>query len=281
MHRLLLLLVLLALVGACGAQFGGAARLAETWPSSAATPTPRPATLTVFAAVSLDNAMRSAAAAFRQGRPDVRFVFNLAGSQQLAQQIALGAPGDVFVSANQRQMDAVVSAGRVEPAGVIGIAGNRLVIAVSPYESGRVRSYEDLARPGLRLALAAEAVPAGQYALQALTLVAAQPAFGPLFRDRVLANVVTYEENVRAVLTKVVLGEADAGIVYASDVAGSRVPAVGIVSLPDCCNVAAQYVAAPLSDSKQHALARDFVAFLLSQTGQAVLASHGFGPAIE
>jgi molybdate transport system substrate-binding protein len=143
-----------------------------------------------------------------------------------------------------------------------------------------VAGLQDLAQPGLNLVLAAAEVPVGQYSLDFLDKAAQDPAFGAGYEDAVRANVVSYEENVRAVLTKVVLGEADAGIVYTSDIAGEAAGQVDRLDIPDELNTIASYPIAALNDSPNAAAARAFVDFVLSPAGQGILAEHGFVPAV-
>ena len=118
----------------------------------------------------------------------------------------------------------------------------------------------------------------GQYSLQFLDKASKDPAFGAAFADNVLKNVVSYENDVKAVVTKVALGEADAGIVYISDVAGNPAQKIDQVAIPDALNVIADYPIAVVKDSKHEDLAKDWVDLVLSPAGQQVLAKHGFTP---
>lgn len=244
--------------------------------------TDRPTTLTVFAAASLTEAFTELAEAFERQHPEVDVQLNFAGSQQLAQQLVQDAPADVFASANQRQIAVAVAAGRVEPGAPQPFAGNHMVIVAPANNPAMVGGLADLARPGVKLVLAAATVPAGQYARQILTTAATaadpvSPA-GSSFLEAVLANVVSYEQNVRAVLTKVALGEADAGIVYASDVHGSDIT---VIEIDEAVNVRAAYRLAPTADSAHPGLARAFARFVLSTEGQQILAAHGLQPPPE
>lgn len=244
--------------------------------------TGRSTTLTVFAAASLTESFTDLAEVFERQHPEVDVQLNFAGSQQLAQQLAQGAPADLFASANQRQMAVAVAAGRVEATAPQPFASNRLVIVAPPDNPATIGTLGDLARPGVKLVLAAAAVPAGHYARQILANAATDPRFasptGFSFLEAVLANVVSYEQNVRAVLTKVALGEADAGIVYASDVQGSTVTAIEIGAAD---NVLAVYPLAPTADSTHPELAQAFAHFVLSAEGQQILAAHGLQPPPE
>jgi molybdate transport system substrate-binding protein len=243
-----------------------------------ATPTVEPVTLNVFAAASLTDAFTEISQAFTTKSPGVDVVFNFAGSNQLSAQIANGAPADVFASANQRQMDAAVASGRIDPDAGKPFLTNRLVVTLPVEASAGIYTLSDLAVPGTLIVLAAEEVPAGQYALEFLEKASQDPGFSPAFRDDVLKNVVSYEENVRAVLNKVVLGEADAGIVYTSDAASVDQATIEQLDIPELLNVTAVYPIAPLNDSPQPDVARAFVEYVLSPAGQAILTRYGFGP---
>ena len=224
-------------------------------------------TITVFAAASLTDAFGELAEAFEAEHPGVTVRLSFAGSATLRTQVLEGAPADVFASASPDEVAALEGAGLVVEER--GLATNSLVIATT---EGGIEGFEELDGPGLRLVLAAEDVPAGRYARESLALADGDGAFGPDFARRVLANVRSNETNVRAALAKVELGEADAAIVYASDLraAGEGVRAVAI---PERFQVAAEYRIALLSESDA---ARAFVAFATSPEGAALLARHGF-----
>ena len=235
-------------------------------------------TLTVFAAASLVEAFTEMAAAFEQENPGVAVRLNVAGSQQLAQQLAQGAPADLFASADRRQMEAAIAAGRVESRTPRRFAATRMALIVPAGNPAAIDGLADLNRPGVKLVLAGEQVPAGRYARQVLDRAADHPAFSATFRRETLANVVSHEQNVRAVLTKVELGEADAGIVYAGDTQGAEVETIAI---EDDLNVQAGYLLAPIADSDRPELARAFFDLALSAQGREILAKHGLQPALE
>lgn len=258
--------LLLALsLGAAGCAFAASAPTDESEP------------LTVFAAASLADVFAQVDAGFVEANPGAATVFNFAASDQLAQQILAGAPADVFASANSTQMQVVVDGSMADEAQTRVFARNRLVIAVPPDNPAGIAGLADLATPGVRLVLAAAEVPAGRYALEILDRASADPAYGPGFPEAVLANVRSYEENVRAVLAKVVLAEADAGIVYLTDARSSGDDVVAIEIPPDF-NVVAEYFIAPLSGAVHPDRARAFLDYLLSSEGQSILAGAGFEP---
>ena len=228
------------------------------------------ATITVFAASSLTDAFREAGAAFEAAQPGTKVAFSFASSQALATQVNEGAPADVFASAAEEPIARLLTAGKVAAPSVF--ATNALAVAVA--SGAEIDGLDGLARPGLRLVIAAEDVPAGRYTRQMLTKASA--VYGPGFAAKVLANVRSEEPNVRAVLTKVQLGEADAGIVYQSDLAGDPAD-VHRVEIAAEQNVVARYPVAIVSASKHHDGAQAFIDFLLGAAGQAILRRHGFG----
>ncbi|HTT66868.1 MAG TPA: molybdate ABC transporter substrate-binding protein [Gemmatimonadales bacterium] len=234
-------------------------------------------TLTVFAAASLTRAFSDLGDSLERRTPGLEVRFNFAGSQQLALQIEQGAAADVFASADQRWMADVRDSGLVEGTPRV-FAHNRLVV-ITP-AAAPIAGLRDLARPGLKLVLAADAVPAGRYARAALLNLSRLPGFTAEFGRRALANVVSNEENVKAVVAKVQLGEADAGIVYVSDVTAEVAPRVRRIEVPDAANVVADYPVAVLRHAPDPEDARAFVALLLSPPGQAVLRANGLLAAV-
>jgi len=272
-RSILLLAVLFVMVlTACASGSAGGGQATESGEQ------PPPTTLSVFAAASLTEAFGMLAQNFEAEHPEVHVVLNLAGSQQLAQQIAQGAPADVFASADRKQIDAIVGAGRIDSPTSQEFARNRLVIIFPEGNPARIQNLQDLARAGLRVVIADSAVPVGAYTLQFLDLAAQDANLGEAFRSGFLGNVASYEENVRAVLSKVILGEADAGIVYSTDYAGIRNENILALDIPEELNVTASYVLAPIKDSQQPELAMSFIEFVLSPQGQAILGEYGFLP---
>jgi molybdate transport system substrate-binding protein len=235
-------------------------------------------TLNIFAAASLTDAFTELGRDFMQEHPEVSLVFNFAGSNQLATQIAGGAPADVFASANQRQMDKAVDSGRIDPGSVQPFVTNRLTAIYHIGNDLVFSRLQDLAGTGILIVLTTEEVPVGQYSREFLDKAGRDPLYGPAFKEGVLTNVVSYEENVRSVLNKVKLGEADAGIVYTSDLAGTSPANVGQLDIPDPLNVIANYPIAPIKDSPHRDWANSFIDFVLGPSGQDTLGHYGFGP---
>ncbi|NMC58631.1 MAG: molybdate ABC transporter substrate-binding protein, partial [Candidatus Methanofastidiosa archaeon] len=160
-------------------------------------------------------------------------------------------------------------------------AYNKLVVIYPKDNPAGITELQDLAKEGLVLDLADSSVPVGQYSLDFLDKASADSAFGASFKDDVLKNVASYEENVKAVVTKISLGEADAGIVYFTDITADAADLVGTLEIPDELNTIATYPIAPISDSKNADLAQAFVDFVLSSEGQAILAKYNFTPAVS
>lgn len=234
--------------------------------------------IVVFAAASLTEAYTELGNAFEQDYPAATVTLNFAGSQQLAQQLGQGAPADVFASANARQMGVAIEAGRVISGTQQMFAHNRLVVIVSNESATAVTHLQDLAEPGLKLILAAKEVPVGSYTLNFLDKAAEDEQLGAAYREVVRANVVSYEQNVKAVVTKIVLGEGDAGIVYSSDVTDDAAEHLTTMDIPDHLNTIATYPIAAVSDSANAEAAQAFVGYVLSPQGQAILQRHGFIP---
>jgi molybdate transport system substrate-binding protein len=266
----LLFAICLALVTGCGAQ----PSVASTTP--APTHPPASGTLTVFAAASLTESFTELGQQFEAEHPGVKVVFNFAGSQALSQQLGEGAPADVFASANTKEMMNAVASGRVADGSQKTFAHNKLVVIYPKDNPAGLAKLQDLASPGLKLVLAAKEVPVGKYSLEFLDKASQDATFGPAFKDGVLKNVVSYEENVKAVLTKIVLGEGDAGIVYQTDISLDKADKVGRLEIPDALNTVATYPIAVVSDAQQMELAGAFVDLVLSAQGQAILARYGF-----
>jgi molybdate transport system substrate-binding protein len=226
----------------------------------------------VFAASSLTNAFDEIAMQFEVEHPGVDVLNSYASSSDLATQLVQGAPADVFASANDKQMKVAADAGRIN-GDPIAFATNRLTIIVPADNLAGIQSFEDLAKPGVKLILAAPGVPIRDYSDQSIELMGDAD-----FRAAVYANLVSEEPNVRQVATKVSLGEADAGIVYASDITPDIAASVLQIPIADEQNVLATYPIAVVEGAPAGSLAQQFVDFVLSPAGQMILRKWGFGP---
>jgi molybdate transport system substrate-binding protein len=226
--------------------------------------------LTVFAAASLTDAFNAMKPQFEKEHPGTEVRLNFGASSQLRTQIEQGAPVDVFASADTVQIQPLVGA-KLVGAPVI-FARNRLVVALPSSNPGRVRSLRDLARPGLKIVTTAESVPIGKYTQQVLEKLGAEN--GADYTQKVNANVVSRESNVRGVLAKVELGEADAAFVYETDAASTR--KVSVIKIPEKSNVIAEYPIAVVNAARDRPLAEAWVRFTLSRSGKGTLKRFGF-----
>jgi len=228
-------------------------------------------TLRVSAAASLTDAFREVAAIYEQRHPGDRVELNFAGSQILRTQIEQGAPADVFASADLLHVDALRSAGLLGSYGIF--ARNRIVLVV-PSGDAKVGRLEDLGKPGIKIVVAGAAVPVGHYTSDVLAKLDAAGRYGDDFRARAQANVISQETNVRAVLSKVALGEADAGFVYATDAITSS--KVRTIDIPDRDNVVAAYPIGILTSAVAPEKAKAFIDLVLGDEGQSILRKYGF-----
>ncbi len=231
-------------------------------------------TLSVFAAASLTDVFGEIGEAFESEHPDVDIEFNFAGSSALATQIEEGAPADVFASANLEQMQRLVDGDLIAGEGQVFVR-NLPVIVVPADNPAEVATPADLAKSGLRLVLALEDVPIGRYAREVIANLAADPGYGAEFEAAALGNLVSSEEDVRAVLAKVELGEADAGVVYRTDAAvgGDRVQ---VIEIPSEANIVAEYPIAQTAEARNPGAAQAFIDFVLGEAGQSALIAAGF-----
>ncbi|MGH7764511.1 MAG: molybdate ABC transporter substrate-binding protein [Candidatus Dormibacteraceae bacterium] len=240
------------LVAACG---GGSH-------PAAGSSNPLRGTISVFAAASLTDSFKALGTSFQHTHSGVTVQFNFAGTPTLVTQIEQGAQADVFASADTTNMSKITSNGFTVGAPQV-FAHNKLEIVVAPGNPKGIRSLAGLARPGVIYISEGPAVPAGKYALRALATAG------------VTVTPKSLETDVRSVIAKVELGEADAGIVYTTDVraAGSKVQGVPI---PDADNVIATYPIVAVKGSRNLDVANAFIAYVVSAAGQSALATFGF-----
>jgi molybdate transport system substrate-binding protein len=249
------------LLTGCGSSSSGGAA-ATTSVSAGSAASGLSGGITVFAASSLTESFTTLGHQFEAAHPGTKITFSFAASSTLATQITQGAPADVFASASGKNMDSVVSAKAAGAAATF--ATNVPEIAVPPSNPAHIATVADLAKPGVKVALCASSVPIGALAVQVFT------------KAGVTVKPVTLEADVKATLTKVELGEVDAGVVYVTDVkaAGSKVTGIPI---PAELNGSTKYPIATLTASKNAPLAQAFVDYVLSADGSAVLTAQGFG----
>ncbi len=264
-----------------------ATSLPPTRPSATSAPVPASAlptvalaapagSLTVFAAASLTAALTDIGKAFEAENPSSRITFSFAGSQALRTQIEQGAKADVFASADSNNMDPLKSAGLIVGTTPI-FTRNRLVVIAPKDNPAGIKTLQDLTKAGLKLDIADASVPVGNYFLQSLDKLAADAAYGADFKTRVLARVVSKENDVKQVVSKVALGEADAGIVYLTD-AQAAIGKLVTIDIPDQFNVIAAYPIGVVKGSANPTLAQKFIDYVLSADGQTAMKKYGFAP---
>jgi len=253
MHRSAMFVITAAFLAGCG-----------TTPNTgtAATSTPVSGKISVFAAASLTDSFKALGSAFQSSHTGVTVQFNFAGTPTLVTQIEQGAPADVFASADTTNMDKLKRDGDTVGTPAI-FAHNQLEIAIAAGNPKGITGLADLAKPGLIYVSAAPTVPAGKYALQALT------------KAGVAVTPKSLETDVKSVVSKVELGEADAGIVYTTDVRAADGKVEG-VPIPAADNVVATYPLVSVKGSANSVAAHAFIAYVLSATGQSMLESFGF-----
>jgi molybdate transport system substrate-binding protein len=267
-------LTLIAFVAAaCGSDDNGSADTtaapateAPATTAAAAPTTTEPSVsgdITVFAAASLTDAFTAVGEAFTEANPDAKAMFSFDASSALVTQITEGAPADLFASADTANMDKLTTAGLNGTEPVI-FATNLLTIIVPPGNPKGITGVADLAKPDLKVVLCAAEVPCGKYAQQILTTAG------------VAVTPVSLEQNVKGVVTKVTADEADAGIVYVTDVIAEGDAAAG-VEIPADINVVAEYPIASVKASTSSEVDQAFIDFLTRPDGQAIMAKYGFG----
>ena len=238
-----------------------------------------PKELTVFTAASLTGAFGEIGQMYKN-ETNITVAFNFDGSQALRTQIENGAYADVFASANQKQMKAVESDALMNNSSVVIFTKNKLSIIVPKGNPARIINLSDLAKPGLKIVMGTKDVPVGDYALQIISKLGNDSAYGPDYKTKVLANVISQETNVNYVVTKVALGEADAGFAYVSDITKNLTSKVDKIDIPDEYNVIAQYPMGILLESKYPLQSQEFMSRVLSDEGKAVLEKYGFAPVV-
>ncbi|MBT2470987.1 molybdate ABC transporter substrate-binding protein [Streptomyces sp. ISL-66] len=256
--------LLVPALAACGSGSGSGSKNdvkndAAASTSASVTAGSKAAHLTVLAASSLTDAFKTAGAAYEKAHPGTKITFSFAGSQELAAQVKQGAPADALVTADTKTMDGL----KAETNAPAIIAKNRLVIAAGKGNPFKVAALKDLTGTKIKVVLAAPEVPVGRYSKQILDA------------QKIEVKPVSQEPNVRAVLSKVELGEADAGLVYKTDTKKSGDKVV-VVDIPDAENAVASYPAATLKGSENTEAAAAFVAWLSASEAQKILQDAGF-----
>jgi molybdate transport system substrate-binding protein len=231
--------------------------------------------LTVFAAASLRDVVGELKAMYESATPGVRILLSSDSSAALATRIDHGAPADVFLSADTANPQRLVAAGLADGDPVV-FASNQLAVIVPAGNPANISTPLDLARPGVKIIAAGDQVPITGYARQLVDALVGSAGYPAGFAAAYDTNVVSREDNVKAVVAKIELGEGDAAIAYATDVVASgRVDRVGI---PADAVVVAHHAAVLVRGSKHREAAHEFLAWLAGPEGEAILRSFGFMP---
>ena len=234
--------------------------------------------LTVFCGAGLTGALSEIAGVY-ENSSNVSIKFNFDGVPALRAQIEQGAYVDVLVSANLKHMNALKSEGFIDNSTVKIFAKNKVAIIVPNDNPANITGLRDLAVPGVKILMGTKDLPAGDYALQVLDKLAADPEYGPAYKESVLSNVVSQETTVNRVVAKIALGEADAGFAFISDVSPQMVGKVTRIFIPDKYNVEGDFPVGVLSQSKYPKDSQAFIDMIVSDEGQAILDKYGFIPA--
>jgi molybdate transport system substrate-binding protein len=279
-HRAAASLAIVLLVAACSATGSSSAPSAASVAPSSAAPAqassnPEAVQLTVFAAASLKGVLDKIKPAYEAAHAGTTLTISTDSSAALETQIEQGAPADVFLSADttnpKKLVDAHLSAGDA-----VVFAGNKLTVVVPTDNPGGVTSPKDLAKSGLKIIAAGDEVPITKYATLLVGNLAKVAGYPADFASAYTANVASKEDNVKAVIGKIELGEGDAAIVYVTDAAASS--KVKTVDVPPEANVPASYAGVVVGASTHQEPARTFLGWLTSPDGQALFAQLGFLP---
>jgi molybdate transport system substrate-binding protein len=277
-RRAIAVLAAIAIVVAC--QSPEATRLASpsaqsTNPSSSPAPSAEGAALTIYGAASLKGALDQVKTSYEASHPGTTLTVTTDSSATLRTQIEQGAPADVFLSADVTNPKKLVDGGLAD-GDLVDFAGNLLTIVVPAANAAKIASPADLARSGVKVVAAGDEVPITRYAKQAVDLLAAIPGYPANFAAGYARNVVSKEDNVKALIAKIELGEGDAGIVYVTDAKAST--KVEDVAIPPQANVPAVYAGVVVKASRNVAAAHAFLDWIAGADGQEILATFGFIP---
>ena len=276
-RRAVLLFIVLCALAACSS--AGVSLSASTPVSAAPTtatsgsPTTAPAALTVYGAASLKGVLDKVKTTYEAANPGTTLTISTDSSTTLETQIEQGAPADVFLSADTTNPKKLVDKGLAAGAAVT-FAGNKLTIIVPTANHAAITSPKDLAKTGVKVIAAGDAVPITKYATQLVANLARQGDYPADFAAKYSANIASKEDNVKAIVAKIELGEGDAGIVYVTDATAST--KVTTVDVPDTANVPATYAGVVVKASKNGAAAQAFLTWFAGPDGQAILGSFGF-----
>jgi len=238
-----------------------------------------PRELTVFCGAGLAGAFNEIEQLYKNtSGTDTGIEFNFDGVQALRAQIEQGAYADVLVSANLRHMNALKAEGYIDNDTVKIFAENNVAVIIPRNNPANIKNLMDLARPGIKISIGTKDLPAGDYARQVLDKLANDSEYGPAYKEKVMANIVSEETMVTLIMSKVALGEADAGFAFLSDVSPKMAGKITRIFIPDKYNVIGDFPIGVLKQSKYPQQSRNFIDLVMSAKGQAVLKKYGFIP---
>lgn len=231
--------------------------------------------LTVFCAAGLSGAFNEMGQLYKN-ESNVSVAFNFDGAQVLRTQIENGAYADVFVSGSNKHMSALKTEGFVENSSVFVLARNWQAVIVPKDNPAKIENLSDLAKPGIKIVMGSKDLPITDVTVQILNKTANDTAFGPDFKQKVLANVISQETNINFIVAKVALGEADAAFAHKSEVSSEYAAKVAFVEIPEKYNVKSEYTIGIVSDSKHPDQAKKFLELVKSDEGKSILIKHGY-----
>jgi len=234
--------------------------------------------LTVFCGAGLSGAFNEIGQLY-QNSSGIAVEFNFDGAPALRAQIEQGAYADLLACADYKHMNALRAEGYINNSTVRTFAENEMAVVLPLHNPANILSLADLARPGTLILMGTLELPAGYHAREALSKLANDSEYGPDYRNKVMANIVSQETTVNRIVSKVALGEADAGFAFASDVSPAMVGKVIKISIPNKYNVAVDFPIGALKPSRHPREAQEFSDLVISPEGQAVLEKYGFIPA--
>jgi molybdate transport system substrate-binding protein len=273
------LTVLAVALAACsavgGSRTASVPASASSAPTTGAVPSTPPAALTIYGAASLKAALGKAKTAYEAASPGTTLTISTDSSAALETQIEQGAPADVFLSSDTTDPEKLVDGGLADGA-AMAFAGNKLTVVVPAANPAGITSPVDLAKTGVKVIAAGDAVPITKYATMLVANLGKEPGYPAGFAASYSANIVSKEDNVAAVIAKMELGEGDAAIVYVTDAKTST--KITTIEVPRAANVPATYAGVVVKASAYAAAAHAFLAWFAGPDGQAILAGFGFLP---
>jgi len=234
-----------------------------------------PQDLTVFCAAGLSAAFQDLGQVYKN-ETNISIAYNFDGAQVLRTQIENGAYADVFVSGSNKHMNALEAEGFIDNSSVYVLAKNWQAIIVPKDNPAQIENLSDLAKPGVKIVMGSRDLPITDVTLQILNKTANDTAFGPDFKKKVLANVISQETNINFIVSKVALGEADAAFAHKSEVSPTYAAKVALIEIPERYNVKSEYTIGILSESRNPAEARRFLVLVGSDKGREILIKHGY-----